>query len=184
MIDSRVFENEIAQIKDDSIKDFVRFYFDAGYVPDYFFQVGASSSGKYHPQFAQGNGGLVRHTKAAFMFAQEFLRMSSYSYMKDIYKDYALAAILMHDTAKYGIEEFDKEQYASHGENASININKAWRDMYNEEAPYLLTHAIASHMGQWSIDEKPFTPVDRLVHLADYVASRNFIDIPCLEEVK
>ena len=24
----------------------------------------------------------------------------------------------------------------------------------------------------------PFTDIDRLVHLADYIASRNFIDIP------
>ena len=39
-------------------------------------------------------------------------------------------------------------------------------------------------MGQWVEDkeDKPFTPLDRLVHLADYIASRSFIDIPCISE--
>ena len=40
--------------------------------------------------------------------------------------------------------------------------------------------AIRSHMGQWVEDkeDRPFTQIDRLVHLADYIASRNFWDIP------
>ena len=35
-------------------------------------------------------------------------------------------------------------------------------------------------MGQWTTDkaDRPFTPIDRLVHMADYMASRSFIDIP------
>ena len=37
-------------------------------------------------------------------------------------------------------------------------------------------------MGQWSTDkdDRPFTQIDRCVHLADYIASRSFIDIPNL----
>ena len=40
--------------------------------------------------------------------------------------------------------------------------------------------AIRSHMGQWveERDERPFTNIDRLVHMADYMASRSFWDIP------
>jgi hypothetical protein len=39
-------------------------------------------------------------------------------------------------------------------------------------------------MGQWTEDkdERPFTSVDRCVHMADYMASRNFIDIPSIAE--
>jgi hypothetical protein len=39
-------------------------------------------------------------------------------------------------------------------------------------------------MGQWSTDkeDRPFTNVDRLVHMADYMASRSFIDIPQITE--
>ena len=41
-------------------------------------------------------------------------------------------------------------------------------------------NAIRSHMGQWTPEkeDRPFTQIDRLVHLSDYIASRSFIDIP------
>ena len=47
-----------------------------------------------------------------------------------------------------------------------------------------LLNAIKSHMGQWteSREDRPFTAIDRCVHLADYMASRSFIDIPCITE--
>jgi hypothetical protein len=37
-------------------------------------------------------------------------------------------------------------------------------------------------MGQWSTEkeDRPFTAVDRCVHMADYMASRSFIDIPSI----
>ena len=46
----------------------------------------------------------------------------------------------------------------------------------------LLKMAVRSHMGQWTEnrDERPFTPIDRVVHLADYISSRPFIDIPTI----
>jgi hypothetical protein len=38
-------------------------------------------------------------------------------------------------------------------------------------------------MGQWSErEDRPFTNIDRCVHMADYMASRNFIDIPQIVE--
>ena len=177
---SEIFKDEIALIQDEVLRDFAKYFFDADYVPDYFWHIGASSTGKFHPAFAQGEGGLVRHTKAVVMFVEELLRMSSYAYMKDSYKDYARIACLVHDIAKYGCDDFDKEQYSQHGFNAKCIVAQAWFDFFGAEAPWLLLNAIHSHMGQWSNDEKPFTTIDRLVHLSDYCASRNFIDIPAL----
>jgi hypothetical protein len=73
-------------------------------------------------------------------------------------------------------------QNAEHAENAAFNVNKAWVQFFNNSAPELLLMAIKSHMGQWSTckDDRPFTTLDRVVHLADYMASRKFIDIPTL----
>ena len=106
--------------------------------------------------------------------------MSQWAYMKDEYKDLARVACICHDTAKYGLEDFDKEEYPNHAANAAKLVDSAWREYFDEPAPFLLTQAIKSHMGQWSTDreDRPFTNIDRLVHLADYIASRNFIDIP------
>ena len=33
-------------------------------IPEYWYHVGASSTGKYHPKYSLGEGGLMRHTVA------------------------------------------------------------------------------------------------------------------------
>ena len=179
---SKYFEREIALIKNEDYQDFIKQYLD-NYVPVYFWEIGASSSGKYHPQFSQGEGGLVRHTKAVVMFAEELLRMSSYMYMSDEHKDYVIMACIVHDTCKYGQCEFDKDLYKDHAVYASALVNEAWYDYFGVNASEFFLSAIKCHMGQWSEREnRPFTNIDRCVHMADYMASRNFIDIPQISE--
>jgi hypothetical protein len=90
---------------------------------------------------------------------------------------------LLHDTCKYGAgDEICKDDYRNHGALAAGNVDKAWIEFFEEPAPELLTMAIRSHMGQWveNKEDSPFTTLDRLVHLADYIASRSFWDIPTL----
>ena len=178
----KLFKREINLIVNEDLRMAVKSYMDEE-TPDYFWTDGASSSGKYHPQFAQGEGGLVRHTKAVVMFAEELLRMSSYAYMRDAYKDYAITACIVHDTMKYGLGEFDKTQYKNHAKNASIAFAEFALECDYRPSEILL-NAISAHMGQWSTDkeDRPFTNVDRLVHMADYMASRSFIDIPSITE--
>ena len=174
------FEREINLIKDENWRAVVADYLDC-FVPAYFWTDGASSSGKYHPAFSQGEGGLVRHTKAVVMFAEELLRMSSFMYMKEHWKDYVIIACILHDTAKYGTQdEPNKDEYRNHAPNAS----KAFNEYCDGEAPELLLNAITGHMGQWSTDkdDRPQTPIDRCVPLADYIASRAFMDIPVITE--
>ena len=175
---AKYFENEIALIQNPDYRLFVAYYLD-NVCPDYFWEIGASSSGKYHPAFSQGQGGLVRHTKAVVLFAQELLRMSSYMYMSDEHKDYVIMACILHDTCKYGFIEYDKELYKDHAVNASKWVNNAWIDYFGDSASEFFLSAIKCHMGQWSEREnRPFTNIDRCVHMADYMASRSFIDIP------
>ena len=173
------FEKEINLIQSEDMRMFAKWYFDEK-VPKYFWEIGASSSGKFHPKFSQGVGGLVRHTKAVVMFAEELLRMSSYAYMKEEYKDYVILACLVHDTCKYGKVNYDKTEYSAHARNAADLVYESWVEYYGETPSEFLRMAIISHMGQWTEnkDERPFTSVDRCVHMADYMASRSFIDIP------
>ena len=179
---SKYFEREIDLIQNEDYRMFIKTYLNE-YVPDYFWEIGASSSGKYHPQFSQGKGGLVRHTKAVVMFAEELLRMSSYMYMSDEHKDYVIMACIVHDTCKYGMREYDKEQYKNHSRNACVLVDSAWADYFNSQCSEFFLSAIRCHMGQWSErEDRPFTNIDRCVHMADYMASRNFIDIPQIVE--
>lgn len=178
----KFFERELNLIKDENLRTVVMRYLDER-VNDYFWTIGASSSGKYHPRFSQGEGGLVRHTKAVVMFAEELLRMSSYAYMADECKDYVIAACILHDTMKYGFNKFDKNEYKNHARNAAIAFENFCNAFTDYEPHYLLLQAMRSHMGQWSAPEdKPFTIIDRCVHMADYMASRSFIDIPAITE--
>jgi HD superfamily phosphohydrolase YqeK len=178
------FEREIQLIESVDLQDFVRFYFDEK-VGDWFWKSGASSSGKFHPQFTKGEGGLVKHTRAVAWMCEELLKMSSYAYMKAEYKDYARVACLLHDTCKYGGLEEDHDCYKIHGELAADKVAHAWFEFFDgSHCPELLTMAIRSHMGQWTEnrEDRPFTNIDRLVHLSDYIASRSFLDIPELVE--
>ena len=179
---AKYFEREINLIQSEDYRMFVRHYLDS-YCPSYFWEIGASSSGKYHPQFSQGKGGLVRHTKAVVMFAEELLRMSSYMYMSEEHKDYVIMACILHDTCKYGTKDFNKEYYKDHARNAVSLVNEAWVRYFETAPSEFFLSAIRCHMGQWSErEDRPFTNIDRCVHMADYMASRNFIDIPQINE--
>ena len=41
-------------------------------LPDYVWHVGASSTGKYHPEYSLGDGGLMRHQVAVVRFLNFF----------------------------------------------------------------------------------------------------------------
>lgn len=180
MTNADFFEREIEKIEIFDLREFTRFFFN-NCTGAWFFESGASSNGKYHPEFAKGAGGLVRHTRAVFWVCEELLRMDTYSYMKKEYKDYARMACLLHDVCKYGNgDEMNKDYYATHGEFAAIIVEDAWNEYFNIPCPDFLLSAIRSHMGQWTADKenRPITDIDHLVHLSDYIASRPFWDIP------
>ena len=67
----KCFEDEIKLLKIKKVKDACSKMIEL--LPDYFFEVPASSTGKYHPEYALGDGGLLRHSKAAARIAYELL---------------------------------------------------------------------------------------------------------------
>ena len=154
-------------------------------VPDYFFKVPASSTGKYHPSFSQGEGGLLRHTKVATRIGKEVL---SLEYTNDLFtndeKDLLLLAIMLHDTQKLGDPEerytrFDHPILAA----SFIENNKEKTELTNEEID-LLKRIISSHMGQWNISNysrvelpKPHDKYEFFVHMCDYLSSKKFLDV-------
>ena len=62
-------------------------------LPDYFFEIEASSTGKYHPKFASGGHGLVRHTKVAVRIAYELMGNPAICSFSDREKDLILISI-------------------------------------------------------------------------------------------
>ena len=179
------FKEEINYIKNkDYVEDFKTLI---DLIPDYFFEVPASSTGKYHPKFSLGDGGLLRHTKAAVRIAYELLNDPCIGdKYKDNEKDLMLIALTMHDSVKSGIP---KEQYTrfDHPLLASklIKDNKEKLKNMKESDIKLICRVIESHMGPWNTH--PYTkeevlpvPKDKyenFVHMCDYLASRKFLEV-------
>ncbi len=181
---SSVFARELNYIKNDRLRESVKILLDM--LPDYFYEIAASSTGKYHPSFSLGDGGLVRHTKVAVRIANELFNDASLftSYTSDE-KDLLIMSLLLHDGLKEGIV---KEKYVRFDHPILMasfirdNIDKT--KLTDEEAD-IMASSIASHMGPWNTNE-PYTSVvlplpknkyEQFIHMCDYLASRKFLDV-------
>ena len=178
------FEKELMYIKSDKIKKACQAMIEL--LPDYFFEIPAASTGKYHPEYAQGKGGLLRHTKAAVRIAYELLQDPCIGdkYKSDE-KDLMLMALILHDGLKCGFEKSEHTVFEH-------PILIADYIMDNEEALGLevneiefLCDTVKTHMGPWTTDyngnevlEKPVTKYQSFVHMCDYLASRKCLLVP------
>lgn len=149
-------------IKDPKILEFITLSLEE-YAPFTFFTLPASSSGKYHPEYALGVGGLLKHTKASMIIAQELFPLYP---QVERSSDLIMAALALHDIGKpdslhpLRVKEFLEPLKAKY---------------YGFDTIIFL---IESHMGQWDLNGKlprPQTPEQHFVHLCDYLASRKAI---------
>ncbi|MGN1372100.1 MAG: hypothetical protein ACI4XM_07505 [Candidatus Coprovivens sp.] len=174
-----VFENELVYIKDEDIRDSLRIMIEK--IPDYFFTIPAASTGKYHPKYAQGDGGLVRHTKAAVRMAYELFGI--YKFPQRV-KDLIIMALVLHDSVKKGEIE-SKYTLFDHPLVAGEFIRKYRNELkLTDDDLDFLCSAIASHMGRFNTSEYsdvilplPKTPEQKFVHMCDFLASRKVINI-------
>lgn len=155
-------------------------------VGEKFWTAPASSTGKYHPNYALGKGGLVRHTQAAVMIANSLLELtcvqdSLHAEPKDI-NDYIRAALILHDCCKSGISFEDKYTAHEHPLLAGELIEDILGE--NDEFTIIVKSLISSHMGQWTtcrwnniVLPEPVTVAQKFVHICDFLASRKFLEV-------
>lgn len=178
-----IFRKELGYINDNTIKEVVTEIL--GELPDYFFTVAASSTGKYHPKMSLGEGGLVRHTKAAVQIAMDLIKLEMFKPL-ETYFDYLIGCLILHDGLKHGNPQ---EQYtrADHPVVMSefIKSFEVDGDPLKTQILGILAGGVLTHMGQWNSDyktnrilmPKPVTKFQSLVHLCDYLASRKYIEM-------
>ena len=176
------FDKEYCYIKDDKKREDLKYLVSE--LPDYFFEIPASSTGKYHPEFASTKNGLVKHTKVAVRIAKELLDNPGLNNFKDNEKDIIIMALTLHDGLKKGNPE-EKYTKVDHPLLASsfIRERKDKLSLNNEELD-LLTRIISSHMGIWNKDfnDNEVVPIpkdkyERFVHMCDYLSSKKFINV-------
>ena len=179
-----MFKQELNMIKDKELKESLLKIIEK--LPDYWFIEPASSTGKYHPEYATGEGGLLRHSKAAMRIGFELLNDPS---IGDKYtnheKDLMLMSLLVHDGLKLGNP---KEKYTRFDHpilmGKYIIDNKEKLNLKEEDAIFM-NDVIKTHMGPWTtvyngveVLEKPKTKYQNFVHMCDYLASRKCLLVP------
>lgn len=175
---------EINYIKNEKYKDNLKILIEL--LPDYFFEVAASSTGKYHPSYALGNAGLLRHTKAAAKIALELTKNNTIgSAFNQDEKDLMIIALILHDGLKLGLK---KEKYTRFDHPIIMaNYIKENKDKLtlDEKEIEFIAKCIETHMGEWTTDydgnevlEKPKNKYQKFVHMCDFLASRKFLEVP------
>jgi hypothetical protein len=178
------FEEELELITDSKLKVFVQHCLNEK-VPDYFFTMPASTTGKYHPEYSLGEGGLVRHTKAAVKIANDLLAIEQHAELAK-FKSEIIAALILHDSVKKGYagNSFTAAEHPLCAVNLVLTANTEKKLLSIGQAK-LICDLIASHMGQWNtafkstaeILPKPKTDLQKFVHMCDYLASRRYLNV-------
>ena len=177
-----MFINEIGDIKDADLKAFATELI--ANADDYFFVVPASSSGKYHPPFDLGDGGLVRHTRLVAYMARSLAESYCFS---DYDTDCLIVAALAHDIKKQGDGNTGHTVW-DHPILAMHYIQEIYgKTSFNVPADTIakICNAVSSHMGKWGNEPRfckgntplpmPVTEFEKALQAADYVASRKEI---------
>lgn len=178
-----VFEEELNLIKNEAYRNDARILLNN--LPEYFYEVGASSTGKYHPKFAQGELGLVRHTKVLIRILADLVDNPSIgnSYTNSE-KDLLIVAALIHDGLKHGKEK-SKYVVFEHPLLATNYLKEMKSQLkFSDEEITFMVNVINSHMGTWNKDYNgnevlpvPKTKYEKLLHMCDYLASRKYLDV-------
>ena len=184
MSKEEMFMDELELIKDDKLSESLLKIIEM--LPEYWFTEAASSTGKYHPEYALGKGGLLRHSKAAMRIGYELLNDPC---IGDKYtsheKDLMLMSLLVHDGLKLGLPQ---EKYTRF--DHPILMGKFIIDNYKEigiskEDAEFMDNVIKTHMGPWTTDyngnevlEKPKNKYQNFVHMCDFLASRKCLLVP------
>ena len=186
----KLFEVELSYLKSYRIKNACLEM--SKLLPDYFYEVPASSTGKYHPSYSLGEGGLLRHSKAAMRIGYELLQDPSIGdkYTSDE-KDLMLMALLIHDGLKSGNPQ-EKYTRFDHPILMADYLMDCEESLGLEvEEIEFLGDVIKTHMGVWTTDyngnevlEKPKTKYQNFVHMCDYLASRKCLLVPFDKENK
>ena len=177
-----VFETELHNFKYENVRISTEIVLEM--LPDYFYQIPASSSGKYHPAFSLGEGGLVRHVKVALRILEEIFKDSVFGNYDNYTKDLMRMALMLHDGFKSGIENVGHTCSEHPVIMSDFILNNKEVLCISESDALFVSNLIRSHMGPWNKDRQgnvimpiPKTNEEIIIHLCDYIASRNFLNV-------
>lgn len=161
------------------------------WLPDYFFSAPASSTGKYHPAFANGPRGLMLHSLAVARIAD--LLFKFYACRDADTKNLLISAAWLHDMLKYGDpNKYISGKYTVHEHpvlaaeflSDPVTMAKCRQFGLEDSQIGLVSDLIRTHMGPYVknkysdiILDAPGNDLQQLLFTADLIASRKENDI-------
>lgn len=171
-------------VKDNNVRMFMEQCVNT--IPNYWFKAPASSSGKFHPKYALGEGGLMRHTLGILHFVNRLRENNMYrDQFTEREFDLLCVACLMHDSRKSGSDEDyvnSQRTRFDHPLLAANVIRSIDTEYVSEDEKEIVASAVEAHMGQWNKKDGvtlplPITKYQKFVHLVDYLASMRDCEI-------
>lgn len=191
-MDKTSFEVVLNTFETPGIKQFARNCIET--IPPYFYKVAASSTGKYHPAYTLGDGGVFKHTCALVYLFNHFMGMECWNMkFNERERDLMRVACIMHDSRKSGDQEsFEKNKYtkfehpilAANVVREVSNLDEDGKELISTDERELIALAIESHMGQWNTNDRsdtvlplPTSKYGIMLHTVDYFASRKDVEV-------
>ena len=181
-MEQSVLTEELKLIRDTAVREFTEHCLSQA--PEYFWTKPSSSSGKYHPEQSNGEGGLVRHTQAVVYLAVKLCDVFSATRLET---DCVIAACILHDILKYGPAPGEDHTTKDHDYRGALWVRELGiargldRRLLN-----IISEGIAWHMGRWTDMTGRTTPkefpveygyIHLIVHLADVIAAQKRVCI-------
>jgi len=171
---SEIFKKELDRISSIEIRDLVIDLLDH-HVNPINYEKPASSTGKHHPPFALGEGGLVRHVKAVVTILTAIQEARPSLDWDGLY-----AAAILHDMWKYSTSS--RWTAKDHAKRAADEIDFKATNMPTEELKskvYSIADMVRGHMGRFDnpeFDDIADTLPEEIpiLHYADMIASRQW----------
>lgn len=172
-----IFDNELKLIKNNKKREMLEYIID-NIIPESFFYIPASSSGKYHPVCSRGKGGLIIHTKR-LIFLAVYLAKSWELSEEEI--DSLIIAGIVHDMCK------EEKKYSKNHPKQAFDILKnnedKLMDYVSKKDIKLIENMVLYHMGHYTPKEyykkqEEYTLLENIIYFADYLSSRELVILP------
>lgn len=160
-------------------------------MPDYIFRIPSSTSGKYHNATQCQPGGQILHVLMCcrimnYLLGLEYVQEKT-EYPKK--RDCLRIAMCLHDACKCGNGSYTVHEHPMIA-SEWIRTTSPEHDIKQGLKDYI-GRLVESHSGQWTTNKrssvelpKPENNEQFLIHLCDYLSSRNDLDMLFPEEMK
>jgi hypothetical protein len=163
----------VKTISSDAIKEWTGAMLNIA--PAAFWEKASSSTGKYHKTDENQTGGQVVHTLRVCAMVEHLVHMEK---LPVVERDMLLAAAILHDSCKYGVDGKSEHTLLEHPQL----VVELWKSnevllpscLYDTQ----IISIVSQHSGRWT-SEPITTPTNlgKLLHTADFVASRHNVDV-------